>query len=733
MHVSNWEWAVFRDTDLWQAHGLAAENCRPFIPNSFDRAPRNLAEKVNSGYKAKEWQNYFYGLAPALLYNILPHRYWQNFCKLVCSIQLLHRRRITKQQLQEAYKLMCDFQVEFELLYCQRRIDRLHIMRPFVHALLHAPSETVRFGPIPLHMHGSDENPSKILQSDEYDMPPATLDRNDYPNITVWTQQEWNKLQSLGRDSAKFKKKDRDGTVTKSKSHRETMVYIQDIDGVPITQARAQALCAEQRRAWEQLYQNSSHPTMWMKCPGRTLNWFRKTMRNSQNCNIATITGNWIGCWLRSKIKNGGGDLVVKDEESSEDSHSNIKQEGKRKGSTVSVGKPSKRPRETEPNTLATASDTDSTDESGASFEHFRYVDTSSDGIGIVNAAPFSLNSDAITNPTTPSTASSSGSEPRRPPPAPYKFVNKDPLKRLSNHGPRVSSPLAGPSSEEDSSLVEDAASRTHADGHNPLPALLNVRDHARQPSTTPAPTATSSVVGIVNVGDHARQPSTTPAPTPSPVVGTAVTVGTMSESSQAESLVCRVENGLQLPPAPSSIMSDHPAMVETQTPRLVSPPAVPQVNASEPSTSESPQTQTETSGNAETLSSTSNSQSRTSLAALVPTASISPQAETGAPADTQIPSATSTGSSQPLQAAPVDSTLGYRTKTFSTGGTKYYFQANNCAPWNLFGEEYLKTHPNPTREEVQNAFNALSDEDKQVWKALRTSKLALKKAGNRK
>ncbi|KAJ6528077.1 hypothetical protein B0H19DRAFT_1195027 [Mycena capillaripes] len=48
--------------------------CRPdllhpwVIPGSFDRPPRNPAEKINSGYKAWERLLYVYGAGPALLY-----------------------------------------------------------------------------------------------------------------------------------------------------------------------------------------------------------------------------------------------------------------------------------------------------------------------------------------------------------------------------------------------------------------------------------------------------------------------------------------------------------------------------------------------------------------------------------------------------------------------------------------------------------------------------------------
>jgi hypothetical protein len=40
--------------------------------------------------------------------------------------------------------------VEYEEIYVQRRSDRLHMVRPSVHAILHMPSEMVCVGPTPL-------------------------------------------------------------------------------------------------------------------------------------------------------------------------------------------------------------------------------------------------------------------------------------------------------------------------------------------------------------------------------------------------------------------------------------------------------------------------------------------------------------------------------------------------------------------------------------------------------
>ncbi|KAH8097055.1 hypothetical protein BXZ70DRAFT_895336, partial [Cristinia sonorae] len=49
---SYWDWAVFQDSAVWKKHGAVVGASRPYFPGSFDRPPRNPAEKINSGYKA---------------------------------------------------------------------------------------------------------------------------------------------------------------------------------------------------------------------------------------------------------------------------------------------------------------------------------------------------------------------------------------------------------------------------------------------------------------------------------------------------------------------------------------------------------------------------------------------------------------------------------------------------------------------------------------------------------
>lgn len=146
--IATWDWAVLRDEQVWQAHGRTVKEAGGYLPGSFDAKPRNIAEKINTDYKTLEFIVYFFGLAPSLLYGILPQRYWKNFCRLVRGLQLLTQHEIKHNQVLEACVLLATWEREFEELYYQHRNDRLHFIRPCVHQVLHLASETLQKGPL---------------------------------------------------------------------------------------------------------------------------------------------------------------------------------------------------------------------------------------------------------------------------------------------------------------------------------------------------------------------------------------------------------------------------------------------------------------------------------------------------------------------------------------------------------------------------------------------------------
>ncbi|KIJ58220.1 hypothetical protein HYDPIDRAFT_178099 [Hydnomerulius pinastri MD-312] len=142
-----WDWACLKDSDDWDAHGALVEDAGHHFPGSFDRKPRNIAEKINTQYKTCEYQLYMLALAPALLYKVLDPPYWKNFCQLVRGIQLLCQHCISAEDVQTAHLLLCNWERDFEGLFYQMREDRLHFVRPVVHQIAHLAAETFQKGP----------------------------------------------------------------------------------------------------------------------------------------------------------------------------------------------------------------------------------------------------------------------------------------------------------------------------------------------------------------------------------------------------------------------------------------------------------------------------------------------------------------------------------------------------------------------------------------------------------
>jgi hypothetical protein len=63
-NIKLWNWHVLVD-HIWEAYGKTVVLATPFIPSSFRHAPRNPT-KINSGYKAWEFQIYLISLDLAL-------------------------------------------------------------------------------------------------------------------------------------------------------------------------------------------------------------------------------------------------------------------------------------------------------------------------------------------------------------------------------------------------------------------------------------------------------------------------------------------------------------------------------------------------------------------------------------------------------------------------------------------------------------------------------------------
>jgi hypothetical protein len=174
--VEFWNWLVLVG-DVWKAHGKTVALATPYIPSSFGRAPRNPAEKINSGYKAWEFQIYLIGLGPALFRHILAKEYWTNYCKYVSGVRVLQKWVVSTDDLQRGHTLLCEFAHEFEQLYYQRRPDRLHFIRQSIHLLTHIASETIRVGPLSCYSQWTIETAIGSLGEE------IRQDRDPYANI----------------------------------------------------------------------------------------------------------------------------------------------------------------------------------------------------------------------------------------------------------------------------------------------------------------------------------------------------------------------------------------------------------------------------------------------------------------------------------------------------------------------------------------------------------------------
>ena len=142
----SWVWATLTG-DTWFAHGKLVADATKYFPSSFHRPPRNPAEKISSGYKATEYYLYLFGLGVALFRTVLPTKYWQHFCKLAHGVHIISHRSISLNQIHEAHSYLIQFVKQYEFLYYQRQLDRLHFCRPCLHTLLHAAPEATRVGP----------------------------------------------------------------------------------------------------------------------------------------------------------------------------------------------------------------------------------------------------------------------------------------------------------------------------------------------------------------------------------------------------------------------------------------------------------------------------------------------------------------------------------------------------------------------------------------------------------
>ncbi|KIY62301.1 hypothetical protein CYLTODRAFT_414828 [Cylindrobasidium torrendii FP15055 ss-10] len=119
--IATWDWVVLTG-DVWKEHGKEVAAATPYIPGSFDRPPRNPAEKINK-------------------------KYYRRYCKGVRAMRIIMQLDITMKDIEEANSLFTEFCTEFEELYIQRLTSRLHFARQSMHVPGHMAHEVRRRGP----------------------------------------------------------------------------------------------------------------------------------------------------------------------------------------------------------------------------------------------------------------------------------------------------------------------------------------------------------------------------------------------------------------------------------------------------------------------------------------------------------------------------------------------------------------------------------------------------------
>ncbi|KAI0317685.1 hypothetical protein OF83DRAFT_1058212 [Amylostereum chailletii] len=136
------------DDTEWKEHGKFIAESRSDLPSSFDRPPRNPAEKVTSGFKCWEFIHWIYAFMPALLYGKIPDQHWRVICQLVAGVRIIFQKQCTHEELQKAHKLLSDFKYNLEDIFAQRKISCMRFMPQCTHAVTHFPTAYMCIGPL---------------------------------------------------------------------------------------------------------------------------------------------------------------------------------------------------------------------------------------------------------------------------------------------------------------------------------------------------------------------------------------------------------------------------------------------------------------------------------------------------------------------------------------------------------------------------------------------------------
>lgn len=109
---------------------------------------------------------------------------------------------------------------------------------------------------------------------------PKFYDRKDFPSITVWTAAEWavhplNK-KKVSQDVSIFPRRNPD--IQTDRNNRESMYYLQDSQGQPVTQTRAAMICTTARGLFQHLRNQGMAPKSWSKRSDPAAQYFYREM-----------------------------------------------------------------------------------------------------------------------------------------------------------------------------------------------------------------------------------------------------------------------------------------------------------------------------------------------------------------------------------------------------------------------------------------------------------------------
>ncbi|KAL0564720.1 hypothetical protein V5O48_017319 [Marasmius crinis-equi] len=183
----SWDWAVL-EGKKWDRHGKTVDLSRKFIPPPWG-TPRDPTKKLQTKYKAIKKLMYLYGLAPPLLHNILPKRYWLHFCKYITGSKLLLGWKVAPEDLIKGNWLMLEALFEFEELYIQPHPEQIHFARQSTHIDDHVTKEIVCYSPPACYSQWTTENAIENLEREQnqHQNPFMNIAQQAVPRVQVNT------------------------------------------------------------------------------------------------------------------------------------------------------------------------------------------------------------------------------------------------------------------------------------------------------------------------------------------------------------------------------------------------------------------------------------------------------------------------------------------------------------------------------------------------------------------